>query len=166
MQVSPFYPRHVTTKECKVGEEQRRQREVAITLALALWQEFSIHGDVLEQVEVFKNLGSLLPQEDEDIRAIHAQLRKSRATWACVGHVLRSKNASPQVTAKFYKAMVQAMSLYGSKMLLEESAQSYSEARIHLLTHVSVDRAYQAESVGSNFSLVILFAIRRSPIYE
>ena len=32
--------------------------------------------------------------------------------------------------------------------LLEESARSYSEARIHPLTHVSVDRAYQAESVG------------------
>ncbi len=50
--------------------------------------------------------------------------------------------------------------------LLEESALSYSEARIHPLTHVSVDRAYQAKLVGSNFLLVILFAIRCSPIYE
>jgi hypothetical protein len=54
----------------------------------------------------------------------------------------------------------------GVVKVLEESARSYSEARIHPLTHVSVDRAYQAESVGSNFLLVILFAIRRSPIYE
>ncbi len=54
----------------------------------------------------------------------------------------------------------------GAPLLLEESARSYSEARIRPLTHVSVDRAYQAESVGSKFSLVILFAIRRSPIYE
>ena len=80
MQVSPFYPRHVTTKECKVGVEQRRQREVAITLALALRQEFSIHRDVLEQVEVFKYLGYLLTQDDDDIRAIHAQLWKARGT--------------------------------------------------------------------------------------
>ncbi len=35
--------------------------------------------------------------------------------------------------------------------LLEESARSYNEARIRPLTYVSVDRAYQAESVGSNF---------------
>ncbi len=39
-----------------------------------------------------------------------------------------------------------------------------SRCRICPLTHVRVDRAYQAESVGSNFYLVLLFAIRRSPI--
>ena len=36
-------------------------------------------------------------------------------------------------------------------ILLEESARSYTETRIRPLTHVSVDRAYQAESVGRNF---------------
>ncbi len=41
--------------------------------------------------------------------------------------------------------------------VLEESARSYNEARIRPLTYVSVDRASQAKSVGSNFSLVILF---------
>ena len=63
-------------------------------------------------------------------------------------------------------AAVAAATAATTTMVLEESARSYSEARIHPLTHVSVDRAYQAELVGSNFSLVILFAIRRSPIYE
>ena len=53
-----------------------------------------------------------------------------------------------------------------SVFLLEESARSYSEARIRPLTHVSVDRAYQVESVGSNSLLSTLIAIRCSPIYE
>ncbi len=39
----------------------------------------------------------------------------------------------------------------GALVVLEESARSYNEARIRPLTYVSVDRAYQAESVGSNF---------------
>ena len=70
---------------------------------------------MLERVEVFKYLGRLLAQDDDDIQAIRAQLRKARATWACVGQVLRSENASPRVAAKFYTAVVQAVLLYGSE---------------------------------------------------
>ena len=47
--------------------------------------------------------------------------------------------------------------------LLEESARANPDARIRPLTHVSVDRAYQAELVGRNSLLSILIAIRRSP---
>ena len=47
--------------------------------------------------------------------------------------------------------------------LLEESARANPDARIRPLTHVSVDRAYQAESVGRNSLVTILIAIRRSP---
>jgi len=46
--------------------------------------------------------------------------------------------------------------------LLEENARANPDARIRPLTHVSVDRAYQAKSVGSNSLLSILIAIRRS----
>ncbi len=58
----------------------------------------------------------MLAQDDDDIQAIRAQLRKARATWAGVGQVLRSKNASPRMAAKFYTAVVQAVLLYGSEM--------------------------------------------------
>ena len=48
-------------------------------------------------------------------------------------------------------------------LLLEESAWANPDARIRPLTHVSVDRAFQAESVGGNSLLSNLIAIRRSP---
>jgi hypothetical protein len=115
MQVDPRYPHHRFTKECQVGVEWKKQREAAVTSALALQQQFSVHGDVLEQVEVFKYLGRLLAQDDDDIWAIRAQLRKARATWARVGQVLRAENVPHCVTAKFYKVVVQAVLLYGSK---------------------------------------------------
>jgi hypothetical protein len=115
MQVNPSYPRHCRLKECSIRAEQKQQREAAVTSALALWQQFSVHGDVLEWVEVFKYLGRLLAQDDNDIQAIRAQLRKARATWAHVGQVMRSENASPRVAAKFYMAVVQAVLLYGSE---------------------------------------------------
>ena len=46
---------------------------------------------------------------------------------------------------------------------MEESARANPDARIRPLTHVSVDRAFQAESVGGNSLVTILIAIRRSP---
>jgi len=62
------------------------------------------------------------------------------------------------------EGMVQlpANSKHPSKLsVLEENANP--DARICPLTHVSVDRAYQAESVRSNSLLSILIAICRSP---
>jgi hypothetical protein len=61
------------------------------------------------------SLGRLLAQDDDDIQAIRAQLQKARATWARVGQVLQAENVPPRVAAKFYKAVVQAVLLYGSE---------------------------------------------------
>jgi hypothetical protein len=115
MQVNPLYPHHRFSKECQVGVEQKQQHEVAVTSALALRQQFSIAGEVLKQVEVFKYLGHLLAQDNDIIQAIRAQLWKARATWAQIGQVLRNKNISPHIAASFYKAVVQAILLYGSE---------------------------------------------------
>ena len=82
MQVNPLYPRYWLSKECQVGAERRQQRETVVTAALALCQQYTIHGDVLERVEVYKYLGRMMAQDNDDAQAIHAQLRKARATWA------------------------------------------------------------------------------------
>jgi hypothetical protein len=115
MQVNPLYPRHQLSKECQVGAERRQQREMAVTAALALRQQYTIHGDVLKQVEVYKYLGQMMAQDDDNAQAIRAQLWKARATWARVGKVLRGENTPPTVAAKFYLAVVQAILLYGSE---------------------------------------------------
>jgi hypothetical protein len=115
MQVYPLYPCHRFSKECQVGVKQKKQWEAAVTLALALRQQFSVHGEVLEQVKVFKCLECHLAHDDDDIKAICAQLWKAHTTWARVGQVLHSKNASPNIATTFYKVVVQAILLYGSK---------------------------------------------------
>jgi hypothetical protein len=56
-----------------------------------------------------------MSQDDDDIQAIRAQIRKARSSWARVGQVLRSKNVSPFVAARFYQAIIQAILLYGSE---------------------------------------------------
>ncbi len=114
MQVNPLYPHHRLSKECQVGVKQTQQREAAVTLALALGQHFRVDGEVLERLEVFKYLGRLFAQDDDNIQAIRPLLRKARATWARVGQVLCNENVSPHIAATFYKAVVQAILLHGS----------------------------------------------------
>ena len=71
-----------------------------------------VHGDVLlERVEVFKYLGRLLAQDDDDVQAVRQQIRKARGTWARRPGVARG----PRIAAKFYKAVVQFVLLYGSE---------------------------------------------------
>ncbi len=115
-----------------MGVEWRQQREAAVTSALALRQQFLVHGVALERVEVFKYLGRLLAQDDDDIQAIRAQLRKARSTWAHVGQVLRAENVPPRVAAKFYKAVVQAVLLYGSETWVLSAAAVVSLEGFHI----------------------------------
>jgi hypothetical protein len=122
MQVDPRVPTHINTKECVIRTVRRHQRDMAVRLALALRQQFTVHGDVLERVEVFRYLGRMLSQDDDNIQAVQSQLCKARGTWAWVGQVLRRENAPPRVSAKFYKAIVQSVLLYGSETWVLSSA--------------------------------------------
>ena len=115
-----------------MGVDRRKQREAAVTSALALRQQFSVHGNMLERVEVFKYLGRLLSQDDDDIQAIRAQLRNARTTWARVGQVLRAENVPPRIAAKFYKAVVQAVLLYGSETWVLSTAAIASLEGFHI----------------------------------
>jgi hypothetical protein len=105
MQVNFAYPRHTRTKECAMGMARPQQQEAAVASALALRCQFMVHGDALEKVEVFKYLGRMMAQDNNDIQAMRHQLSKAWGTWARVRQVLRSKNATPWVAAKFYKAV-------------------------------------------------------------
>jgi hypothetical protein len=112
LELAPFY---IRTQECQTGVERKLQRELAVRSTLALRHQFSVHGDVLERVEVFKYLGRLLVQDDNDAQAIHLQLQKAWGVWSHVGQVLHRENTAPKIAARFYKAVVQAILLYGSK---------------------------------------------------
>ena len=100
----------------------------------ALRQQFRVHGDVLERVEVFWYLGRLLLQDDGNIQAVRSQLCKAHGTWARIGQVLRRENAPPQVSAKFYKAIVQSILLYGSEMSVLSPAAMAKLEGIHIRT--------------------------------
>ena len=78
---------------------------------------------MLRRVEVFKYLGRLLTQHDDDAQAIRAQLVKARKCWARVGRVLKGENAAPKVCGAFYRAIVQSVLLFGSETWTISPAQ-------------------------------------------
>jgi hypothetical protein len=62
--------KHLWGKECQLGAQKYRQQEAAISLALALQTNFTAREDnniqVLEKVKVFKYLGQILAQDDDN----------------------------------------------------------------------------------------------------
>ena len=117
-----------------MGTARHHQRDMAVRSALALRQQFTMHGDVLERVEVIWYLGRLLLQDDDDIQAMRSQLCKAHGTWARVGQVLRKENAPPRVSAKFYKAIVQSILLYGRETWVLSTASLARLEGFHLRT--------------------------------
>ena len=114
--VPPAVPAaHPHTQVCSLDAEQRTQRDSAILAALALRKLFHVEGEVLEKVDLFQYLGRIVAQDNDDVRAVGQQIKKAQAIWARVNQVLTAKNTPPKVSAKFYKAVMQSVLLYGSK---------------------------------------------------
>jgi hypothetical protein len=151
MQVNPAHPQHIQTQECRTRVERKLQQESVVCLALALRRQFLVHGDVLERIEVFKYLGCLLPQDNnnDDAQAIQQQLQKTRGVWARVGQVLRGENTAPRIAAKFYKAVVQAVLLYRREIWnLTNSALARLEG-FHVCAAYKMARKHQSKK-GAN----------------
>ena len=74
MQVNPRFTGHWKMERCVIGTEQKAQRKAAINSAIALCRNFKVHGEVLEKVEVFKYLGRLLAQDNDDVQAVRLQI--------------------------------------------------------------------------------------------
>ena len=74
MQVNSRFTGHWKTESCKIGTERKSQRKAAIDSAIALRCNFKVHGEVLEKIDVFKYLGRLLAQDDDDVQAVRLQI--------------------------------------------------------------------------------------------
>jgi hypothetical protein len=82
---------------------------------LALQQSFTVYGDELERVEVFKYLGRLLAYDNNDARAVRGNIKKVQGIWAKLSCTIRSENAPPCACGVFYKATVQLILLIGNE---------------------------------------------------
>ncbi len=110
-----LYGRHQCTPLCREGWEWKVQHKAAEATRIALARMFTAYREDLERVELFKYLGRLLTYDANDSQAMQSNLKKVGKSWAQVSCVLRTENASPKVSGVFYKAIIQAVLLFGSE---------------------------------------------------
>ena len=117
LQSSPhaFMTTHYPSALCHNGEVREAQREAAAESVRALDVTFTAYGEELERVEMFKYLGRLMAMDDNDVPAVRSNIKKARKCWARISRVLRADNTNPRVAGMFYKAVVQAILLFGSE---------------------------------------------------
>jgi hypothetical protein len=115
MQCNPRHPWHIHTQVCLLGAEQQTQRDSAVMATLAMHKLFHVDRELLENVDLFQYLGRILSQDNDDILAVRNQIKKARGIWTRVRQVLTADDTPTKVSAKFYKAVVQSVLLYGSK---------------------------------------------------
>ena len=80
---------------------------------------FSLTGEYeaerIEGVGRFKYLGILLDRSDDNWPAVFQNISKARKLWGLLGKLPWRGGAELTVSAKFYRAVVQAVLLFGSE---------------------------------------------------
>ena len=81
--------------------------------------EFSMEGgeeeERVENVTTFRHLGSPLDQMDDDWPSVWRNNMRARSVWGRLGTLLQQEGADTRVVEMFYRAVVQAILLYGSE---------------------------------------------------
>ena len=108
--------RHPNTAQCtKVAE--RKCHSLAVEKARAGTERaFREYSHPLTNVAAFKYLDRILSSVDCDWTEVVVNLRKARKKWARMSRILGQEGANAQTSGTFFKAVVQAVLLFGSEM--------------------------------------------------
>jgi hypothetical protein len=106
---------HIDSKACMDGTTRRQIILQARRQELATRMTFQVDGQELKKQSQFKYLGRVLDDQDDDEHAALRQLTRARQKWGRISQMLRGQAASPRARGYFYKAIVQAVLLYGSE---------------------------------------------------
>ena len=106
---------HQSTAECHRFAERKAAFDRALVQMDAEEVTFQVGGTPIERVKRFKYLGRILDERDDDGPAVLRQLERARAKWGRFAALLRKEGVEPRVMGYFYKAIVQAVLLYGSE---------------------------------------------------
>ena len=108
--------RHVTTTQCDKGAERKRRWLEEEKMQESEENAFQAYGRPLVMFTLFKYLGRVLMAVDENWLAAVGNLRKKWKSWTWMAKILVREVAIPRVSGMFFKAVVQAVLLFGSDM--------------------------------------------------
>ena len=99
----------------------------------------------MENVPTFQYRGRTLDQTDDDCPAVRQNIMRSRSVWGRLGKLLLREGAEKKLLESFYRAVVQAILLYGSEtwVLLESMANRIEGTHVEFLRMITGKRAKQ-----------------------
>ena len=108
--------KHWATSDCiKSSDTRNRWFRQHFEKPKAKKVDYFINGQKIDKVTEFKYLGRILHEKDDDQYAAIRQLNRAKQKWARISKILTTQGVEPRVKGYFYKAIVQAVLLYGSE---------------------------------------------------
>ena len=141
--------RHRKTARCDKNTQMMWRRQYVAIAARYSEATFSLTGEKeaeqIEGVEVFKYLRRLLDRSDDDWLVVLRNISKAMQVWGRLGKLLQREGAEPAVSAKFYRAVVQAVLLFGveTRVLSAPMMQRLEGAHVSFLRQVTQKQATQ-----------------------
>ena len=106
--------RHPATAQCTRGAERKRRRLAEAETRESSERAFEAYGEPIKNFSTFRYLGRVLTAGDDDWFAVVGNLRKARKSWGRLSRILSPEGADPKVSGNFYKAVAQAVLLFGA----------------------------------------------------
>ena len=107
--------RHHATAQCAKGAERKRHWMEEVELRESIERAFESYGNPLENVSTFKYLGRVMTEGDDNWPAVAGDLSKVRKSWGHFSRILCREGADVRVSGKLFKAVVQAVLLFGEE---------------------------------------------------
>jgi hypothetical protein len=122
---------HQQTADCKRWSKVRKDRAADVVNKKTVVETvFTVQGVPIKNVSEFKYLGRVVEKNDDDRPAVNRNLQKARVAWGRLCRILSKEGANPKAMASVYKAVVQAVLLFGSEtwvltLGMEKKLQSF-----------------------------------------
>ena len=103
------------TAQCTQGAERKRRQLAAEEDKEITARDFSAYGRPQDMVTSFKYLGRVISSADDNWPELVKNLAWSRKVWSRMARILSRERAAPLVSGFFFKAVVQAVLLFGAE---------------------------------------------------
>ena len=107
--------RDPATAQCARGVERKRRLLAEAETRESSERAFEAYGKPIQNVSEFRYLGGVLTAGDDDWLAVVGNLGKARKSWGRLYWILSREGADPKVSGNFYKAVDQAVLLFGAE---------------------------------------------------
>ena len=112
---------------------------------------FEAYGEPLENITTFRYLRRVLTAGDNEWLAVVGNLGKARKSWGRLSQILSREGEDPKVLLKFYKAVAQAVLLFGAETWVLTPRMERALDRFHHRVAQRITRRQQRRQVDGRW---------------